>query len=430
MVRMTHPTEKDNIMELPKFSLGMGDRFTLQAQAQLTAIQLANKAGTDIAPVWNKSHREHTTIGTAPASQQQAANAAVKALGWDAPYFIDADHINLSNVDLFLDHCNYFTIDVADSIGQAASREEIDSFLANTQNYVGQLNIPGIDKSYEVTEGLIRQIAEKYLFAMKEAGEIYRHIAEKKGAENFVTEVSIDETDAPQTPLEIFFILAAIGQERIPVQTIAPKFTGRFNKGVDYVGDLKQFTREFEEDVAVLALAIKEFSLPENLKLSVHSGSDKFSIYALIKATLVKFDAGVHVKTAGTTWLEELIGLAAAEGEGLVIAKEVYASAYEKFDELCAPYAAVIDIDLSKLPTPEVVNGWSGQDYASALRHVQSESKYNPHFRQLLHVGYKIAAKMGERYLEALKTYESSVSSNVTENIFERHVKPIFLSRH
>lgn len=415
------------MLEIPKFSLGLGDRFTHQGRAQLAAIQKGLAAGVEIAPTWNKSHREHTTIGTTVASQQVAADDAVKTLGWDKPYFIDADHINLSNVDLFLDHCNFFTIDVADYIGQTASSEEVDAFLTATKKYIGTLSIPGIDNDYQVTEATIRAIAEKYLFAMKKAGKIYRYIAEKKGADNFVTEVSIDETDGPQTPLEIFFILAAIGQEKIPVQTIAPKFTGRFNKGVDYVGDLKQFAQEFEEDVAVLALAIKEFSLPSTLKLSVHSGSDKFSIYAPIKATLAKFNVGVHVKTAGTTWLEELIGLAAAEGEGLVIAKEIYASAYEKFDELCAPYAAVIDIDQSKLPTPQEVNGWSGQDYASALRHVQSESKYNPHFRQLLHVGYKIAAKLGDRYLKALEANESSVSKNVTENIFDRHIKPIFL---
>lgn len=412
-------------MQLPKYSLGIGDRFAHQGKAQLQAIQ---QADIDITPVWNKSHREHATIGTAPAGQRQAADVAVKALNWTGPWFIDADHINLSNVDLFLDYCDFFTIDVADTIGQTASSEEIDAFVAATGKYVGQLTVPGIDKSYDITEDLIRDIAGKYLFAMHQAGRIYHHIAEKKGAENFITEVSCDETDAPQTPLEIFFILAALGQEKIPVQTIAPKFTGRFNKGVDYVGNIDQFSREFEEDVAILALAVKEFSLPENLKLSVHSGSDKFSIYQPIKATLAKHDVGVHVKTAGTTWLEELIGLAAAEGDGLTIAKEVYATAYARYDELAEPYASVIDIDRDKLPNPETVNNWSGAQYAQALRHVQSEPAYNPNFRQLLHVGYKIAAQMGDRYLQALKKYEASVSANVTENIYDRHIKPIFIS--
>ena len=101
------------------------------------------------------------------------------------------------------------------------------------------------------------------------------------------------------------------------MQTIAPKFTGRFNKGVDYVGDLAQFEKEFNDDLAVIAFAVKEFGLPADLKLSVHSGSDKFSIYPAIRRAIRRTGAGLHIKTAGTTWLEELIGLASAGGEGL-----------------------------------------------------------------------------------------------------------------
>ena len=87
----------------------------------------------------------------------------------------------------------------------------------------------------------------------------------------------MDETDEPQRPEELLFILAAIAAENIPVQTIAPKFTGRFNKGVDFAGDVGRFNREFEADVCVIKSAVEAFGLPEDLKLSVHSGSDKFS---------------------------------------------------------------------------------------------------------------------------------------------------------
>ena len=219
----------------------------------------------------------------------------------------------------------------------------------------------------------------------------------------------------------------ALAAEKIPAQTIAPKFTGRFNKGVDYVGAVDQFSKEFEEDVAIIAFAIKEFGLPENLKLSVHSGSDKFSIYSPIRKTLDKFGCGLHLKTAGTTWLEELIGLAEAGGTGLEIAKEVYRKAFAKYDELCAPYATVIDIAVDALPSPDVVDGWDGDTYARSLRHNQSDSLYNPNFRQLLHVGYKIAAQMGDRYLNALKDNAAVIEKNVLENIYERHMKPLFL---
>src|SRR5213079_750266 len=142
---------------------------------------------------------------------------------------------------------------------------------------------------------------------------------------------------------------------KIPAQTVAPKFTGRFNKGVDYVGDVAQFEKEFNEDIAVIAHAVSHYALPANLKLSVHSGSDKFSIYAPIRRTLARTGAGLHVKTAGTTWLEEIIGLAESGGAGLEMAKEIYDEALDHIDELCAPYATVIDIDRSKLPAKETV---------------------------------------------------------------------------
>jgi hypothetical protein len=239
----------------------------------------------------------------------------------------------------------------------------------------------------------------------------------------------MDETDQPQTPLDLLFILAAISDEGIPAQTIAPKFTGRFNKGVDYVGDVEKFAKEFEEDVAVVAFAIKEFDLPGDLKLSVHSGSDKFSIYGPIAKTLKQFDAGLHLKTAGTTWLEELTGLAMAGGDGLALAKEVYAKAVSRIDELCVPYATVIDIEKAKLPAPEAVDRWDTNAFASALRHNQSCQNYDSNFRQLLHVAYKIPAEMGQRYLDAVNKYEDIIAQNVTENIYERHIKPLFAYR-
>jgi hypothetical protein len=213
------------------------------------------------------------------------------------------------------------------------------------------------------------------------------------------------------------------------LQTIAPKFTGRFNKGVDYVGNVGQFEEEFSNDLAVIAFAVKQYGLPGTLKLSVHSGSDKFSIYAPIRRAIGRFNAGLHIKTAGTTWLEEVIGLADAGGSGLALAKEIYAAALEHVDELCAPYATVIDIDRKKLPSATTVNGWSSGQFVSALRHDPGDKNFNPHLRQLLHVGYKIAAKLGDRYLDALKTHEAMVSKNVTNNLYERHIKPLFIGQ-
>jgi hypothetical protein len=214
---------------------------------------------------------------------------------------------------------------------------------------------------------------------------------------------------------------------KIPIQTIAPKFTGRFNKGVDYTGDIAKFTAEFNDDLATIAFAVRTYGLPNNLKLSVHSGSDKFSIYSAIHQAVQRFGAGLHLKTAGTTWLEELIGLAEAGGTGLQIAKAVYAEAYGHMNELTAPYAAVIDVQASALPTPEAVSDWTSEQFTGALRHDKENPAYNQSFRQLLHVGFKVAAKMGPRYLEALEANEEVVAKNVTDNLYERHIKPVFL---
>jgi len=436
-------------MILGKYSFGIGDRFGRQGKAQLAAILRARAEGVEISPVWNKSHREHSIIGTRPADTRTEADNAVRACGWDGAYFVDADHIGLNTVDQFIKSSDFFTIDVADFIARRASEGDINSFVRKQSKYIGKLSMDGTDATFNITGERIRTAAEKFLLAVKQAGQIYRHIEAAKGAGNFVTEISMDETDQPQTPAELFFILAAVADEGVPAQTIAPKFVGRFNKGVDYEGSVARFAKQFEEDLAVITFAVRQFALPQNLKLSIHSGSDKFSIYQPIRSALKKFDAGpvrsessgqrgkdlmrpsngagIHIKTAGTTWLEELVGLAMAGGEGLAIAKEIYAKAILRIDELCGPYAMVIDIDRAKLPRAEEVDKWEGDRFAAALRHDKSCKEYNLSIRQLLHVGYKVAAEMGHSYLDALEKYEDIIAQNVTENIYERHIKPVLL---
>ena len=381
-------------MTISKYSFGIGDRFNHEAVNQLKAlIKVERDFGVHFTPVWNKSNREHTLIGTEPMATRKEADAAVKALGYADAYFCDADHINLSNVDKFIDACDFFTIDVADYIGQTGSLED------------------------------------RYLPAVKEAGRIYRHIAEKKGAGNFVTEVSMDEVDVAQTPDEIKYILTELAKEKVPLQTFAPKFTGRFNKGVDYVGDLAQFEKEFEEDLKVIQWAVKELGLPANLKLSIHSGSDKFSIYPIMGRLIRKYDMGIHVKTAGTTWLEEIIGLALADPEALKLAKKIYRIALTRMDELTVPYATVIDVDKTKLPTPETVDGWDAETFAKTLRHDESEPLYNPSFRQLIHVSFKVAAELKDEYIPALERSEAVIGREIEANIGERHVRRLFAER-
>ena len=413
-------------MKLGKYSIGVGDRFTHQGKAQLRAIMKANETGLGISPVWNKSNREHIYVGTVPADTRREADEAVKALNYTGLYFVDADHINIDTVSKYVESSDFFTLDVAAFIGKESNKEDVDAFISSCEKYIGELQLPGMSEPLHVTEELLRSIAGKFLAATQQASEIYAYLKNEKGEGNFITEVSMDEVESPQTPVELIFILKMLADKKVPVQTIAPKFTGRFNKGVDYVGNLDQFAREFEEDVLVIDFAVKEFGLPEELKLSVHSGSDKFSIYPIMADIIRKHDKGLHLKTAGTTWLEEVIGLAEAGGEGLELAKKIYENSYNRQEELCAPYADVIDINGAELPSVEEVKGWSGEKFANTLRHIPGHPDYNPNFRQLIHVAYAVAAKMGSEYTDLLVRYADVIGACVEENIYDRHLKRLF----
>ncbi len=414
-------------MKLEKYSIGTGDRFGCQGKAQLKAVIKAQKDGLNLAIVWNKSHREHSITKTNPSDVLYEAQNAVEELKWKGNYYIDADHINLSNVDSYIDTCNFFTLDVAEFMGKKDSAANINKFIAKYKKYTESSFFPDSKELLIVNKIQLKNIAEKYLFAIKEASRIYHKIREKKEDEHFLVEISMDESKEPQTPTEVFFILAAIVNEGIPINTFAPKFCGKFYKAIDYKGNIAQFTKEFENLNLIIQLAKQQFSLPDDLKLSIHSGSDKFSIYKSVNEIIKKYDIGIHLKTSGTTWLAELNGLAASGYDGLEIIKEIYNKAYYRFDELCAPYKSVVNIDQEKLPSPKIVNNWTADQYTRALNHDESCIDYNPHFRQLLHVSYKIAAGMNSQYIEALKKYEEFITPKVIENLYERHIKKLFL---
>ena len=413
-------------MELAKFSMGIGDRFGRQGKAQLEAFVLAGQKGANIIPVWNKSNREHLIVHTEPSEVRLEADAAVKALGWKQPYHVDADHIGIKTVDRFLAPSDFFTIDVADFIGKPAEESALAALVKDLHKLCGSPAIAHLSAPIKIDEAAITRVGKKYLAAVQEAGRVYKHIAQAKGADHCIIEVSMDETDSPQTPDELLLILAALGREGIPLQTIAPKFTGRFNKGVDYVGNVEQFEKEFNDDLAVIAFSIKEFGLPKNLKLSVHSGSDKFSIYQPIRRAIKKHQAGLHIKTAGTTWLEEIGAVAEADEAGLALVREMYGEALKRFDELCGPYASVIDIKRQRLPSVETLNHCTGADIAAAIRHEPNAPKFNSDLRQLLHVGYKLASERKDRFNALLDKHAAFVGKHVTYNLFNRHIEKLF----
>src|SRR5450759_3737489 len=218
-----------NAHGLGRYSLGIGDRFAHEAEAQLMAFVKAARLGVDVTPVWNKSNREHLVVGSEPAGAREAADAAVCAAGWRGTYFVDADHITATTLERFLDPCDFFTLDVAGSIGRPAADEAVEAFCARHPELAAGVKVDGIDALVSMSRETTVRVARHYLDAVKDAGQLYRLIVAHRGAGTFLTEVSMDETDAPQIPSELLVILAALADEGIPVRTIAPRFSGRFN---------------------------------------------------------------------------------------------------------------------------------------------------------------------------------------------------------
>ena len=404
----------------------MGDRFGRQGKAQLQSVLDGRAAGIDVAPVWNKSKREHSLIGTEPRSLRAEADAAVGDLGYDGAYFVDADHININTVDEFLDCSDFFTLDVAEELGKPPASEETSRRYSDALRNLGQVSLEGLEAPLVFDADTARRLVNTYGGAVEAARKLFEKIAAKKEADSFAVEVSMDETETPQGPAELLGILCLLALEKVPAQTIAPKFTGRFNKGVDYVGDLDQFRAEFEADLLALRYAVDHLGLPASLKLSVHSGSDKFSLYPIIRELISRHGAGLHMKTAGTTWLEEVIGLAEAGGEGLAFVKQLYADALDQADALMAPYATVLDIDPNALPSAAEAASWTAAQVVAMVAHDQSNPLFNPSLRQFFHVAFKVAAKTGDVFYGLLDTHAEIVSRRVYENLHDKHIVKVY----
>jgi hypothetical protein len=415
-------------MLIEKYSFGTGDRFGRQGAAQLAAIMEMNRLGVPVVPVWNKSNREHHYIGSSPAAVPEIVRQAVSEAGYAGRYHIDADHVQIDTIDKFVPHCDFFTLDVARHIGEPYDASGMHEFLHATRKFRGDFTLPVTGEVFRVTDEYLGEVARKYLKAMSEVGKMYRYLRQVKGEGWFITEVSVDESDEVQSPVDLFFILAMLRVYDVEVQTLAPRFPGLLAKGIDYVGNVSGFMRAFEQNVAVVIRAQQEFALPASLKLSIHTGSDKFSLYPGMGAVIRKHNAGIHLKTAGTTWLEEVAGLALSGGAGLDMAKDIYRRSFAQYRELAQPYAGLLFFDPEMLPPVETVDSWNAEAFAAAITHDPANPAYNMHFRQLIHIGYRNAADKGEEYLHALDKNREVVAARVTHNLLSRHMKPLFLT--
>jgi tagaturonate epimerase len=412
---------------LPRFTLGTGDRFGRQGVAQLTAIHDATLQGVPVHPVWNKSNREHSLIGTKPPSLREEADAAVRALGWTKPYFVDADHIGLQTVEAFLPCCDFFTIDVADLTGQPAPEEKLRAFVHRHAKLVGSHTLPNLDFP------LLIDRADLEKPPPQNSSRPWRRPAASTATSPQPNPTATSPSRSRSTKPTPRNLLPNFSRSSpcSPTRACPPKPSRRNSPAASTrvwttPATSHAFEREFDADLAVIALAIDLFGLPRTLKISVHSGSDKFSIYPAIRRLVEKHNAGLHLKTAGTTWLEEVTGLAESGGEGLRIAKDIYAAALPRAVDLIQPYAPVVDIDPATLPADSEVEAWTAEEFVGRLEHNQSSPLYDPQFRQFLHVSFRVAAEMGARFTDALEANAAIVNRRVRANLLDKHILPLF----
>jgi hypothetical protein len=270
-------------------SFGFGDRLGLATPGHFAA---ARKF--DFAPIFaQQSVREMERTRRTPTEVMQATTAALAELGYSKPWGADADHLKLpEHVDrtAAAGFC-FFTIDPSAHVGKGKLTAELESL------YIGKkFDVPGL-RTVQFDRSSLQRAAEKYAAALEHVGVMGRHIAKTMGGRPFEIEVSVDETDEPTSVPEHLFIGMELKRHKVlNVVSVAPRFIGDFEKGIDYKGDLKKFEASLREH-AMVAKHCGPY------KISIHSGSDKFAVYPIIGRVC---GSALHVKTAGTSYLEAL----------------------------------------------------------------------------------------------------------------------------
>ena len=376
-------------------SFGFGDRLGLATPGHIAAV-----TGTKLAPIFaQQSVRENARTGRTPQQVIDDARRAVEAAGWTGAWGADADHLKtVDDLPPFVAAgYTFYTIDPGAQVDNSADAAAVPLLQVKIKDranwdelgavYLQKTAIPGLP-AFEV-ETLLRAVV-KYGPAIDHAVTMYRRLSELMQAFDF--EVSVDETDSPTTALEHYFIANELRRRGVNFTSLAPRFIGRFEKGVDYIGDLDALDVEMAKHAAVTA----HFG---TYKLSLHSGSDKFSVYPLIRK---HWGDRIHVKTAGTSYLEALRTLAVAEP---ALFGQIWALALERYPLDRASYHVSAQID--KVP-PDTAGPSLLDDFYS---------------REILHVTFgSVLAQYGAQIKGALVKHMGAYDANLRQH-FQRHLK-------
>jgi tagaturonate epimerase len=402
-------------------SAGFGDRLGRGTPGHVRALRAS---GGTVAPVFaQQSMREMARTGRTPQGVMDDATWGVFSEGWTGGFGSDADHLKTTDdVDVCLGAgFTGFTIDPGEHVwsgADAASAAEVraaaamlpwshleDGEASLLSRYAGRtFDVGGATIAFE-RETVLRAAA-KYGKAVAHVARMYRHLLAAAGKGRFEVEVSVDETDSPTSHAEHFYVASELKRLGVEWIGLAPRYVGRFEKGVDYIGDLAAF----ERDLAVHALIAQALG---PYKLSLHSGSDKFAIYPMVAAHSRGY---VHLKTAGTSYLEALRAVAQLEPE---LFREIYAFSRGRYDTDKASYHVSATLEAA----PE-----AGAPPASALPGLLDQFDA----RQILHVTFgSVLTERGadghlrffDRFMAVLDARPDAYSACL-ERHFARHLAP------
>jgi len=340
-------------------AVGTGDRLGLATPGHIRAVK-----GWRVLPVLaQQSIREMVRTSRSPIDVLNDVSWGVFQEGYRGGFAADADH--LKSVDdvkaTFEAGFTMYTIDPSDHVDDGADsyslKELKDRFEAlpwddlgceadgYLEAYVGRrFTLPDLEKGRTIelafSEETLLRASVKYAAAMAHTARMYRCLKDLFGEKQFDLEVSVDETEVPTTPLEHIFIVSELRRLGVKFQSLALRFVGRFEKAVDYIGDLD----EFEETFRVHVLIARAYG---PYKLSVHSGSDKFSIYPILGKLAADI---IHLKTSGTSYLEALRIVSRHDPE---LFREIVKYSLSGFEEDRRAYH--VSLDVSQIPNPDSV---------------------------------------------------------------------------
>jgi len=395
-----------------KLSAGCGDRLGSATPGHLRAVRKAD----NVAPILaQQSMRENARTGRSPQQVMDDAMWGVFQEGWREPWGADADHLmTTADVDLCVAAgYTFFTVDPGDHVDNEAHSAPLEALeskvhelpwsdLADSPEqlhgrYLGaEFGVE--DQVLTFDQTALARAAAKYGRAIAHTARMYRHLASAMGGRCFELEVSVDETETPTSPLEHYFVANELRRLGVQWVSLAPRYVGRFEKGVDYIGDLEVFDLEMAKHAAI-ARVLGPY------KLSIHSGSDKFSVYPIFARHARKL---VHLKTAGTSYLEALRAIASVDPS---LFREILGFARERYDDDRATYH--VSAQLEKVPRPEDM---ADEDLAQVLDLFDG--------REGLHVTFgSVLDRFGMGLLTALDENEEAYYSAL-EAHFDRHLAP------